>query len=58
MFILICVYVYMWELMVIDARKIRGLEIANTIGNRSAKAISIKRLNKLAYKVSSQTNQD
>jgi len=44
--------------MAIDARKVRGLEIANTIGNRSAKAVSIKRLNKLAYKVRSQTNQD
>lgn len=44
--------------MAIDARKVRGLEIANTIGNRSAKAVSIKRLNKLAYKVRSQSNQD
>ncbi len=44
--------------MAIDARKIRGLEIANTIGNRSAVAVSIKRLNKLAYKVKSQTNPD
>jgi transposase-like protein len=42
--------------MAIDARKMRGLEY--TIGNRSAKAVSIKRLNKLAYKVRSQTNQD
>jgi len=42
----------------IDGRKMRGLEIANTIGNRSAKAVSIKRLNKLAYKVRSQTNAD
>jgi transposase-like protein len=44
--------------MAVDARKMRGLEIANTIGNRSAKAVSIRRLNKLAYKVRSQTNQD
>ncbi len=44
--------------MAIDARKVRGLEIANTIGNRSAKAVSIKRLNKLAYKVRSQSNPD
>ena len=42
----------------IDERKMRGLEIANTIGNRNAKAVSIKRLNKLAYKVRSQTNLD
>jgi hypothetical protein len=41
-----------------DGRKIRGMEIANTIGNRSAKAVSIKRLNKLAYQVRSQTNQN
>jgi transposase-like protein len=46
------------KLQHIDARKMRGLEIANTIGNRSAKAVSIKRLNKLAYKVRSQTNTD
>ena len=39
-------------------RKMRGMEIANTIGNPSAKAVSIKRLNKLAYKVRSQTNID
>jgi transposase-like protein len=44
--------------MTLDERQIRGMEIANTIGNRSAKAVSIKRLNKLAYKVRSQTNQD
>jgi hypothetical protein len=41
-----------------DGRKMRGMEIANTIGNPSAKAVSIKRLNKLAYKVRSQTNID
>src|SRR5919106_5191321 len=41
-----------------DGRKMRGMEIANTIGNRNAKAVSIKRLNKLAYKVRSQTNPD
>jgi hypothetical protein len=46
------------KLQHIDARKVRGLEIANTIGNRSVKAVSIKRLNKLAYKVRSQSNQD
>lgn len=34
------------------------MEIENTIGNRSAKAVSIKRLNKHAYKVRSQTNPD
>jgi hypothetical protein len=44
--------------MTMDARKMRGLEIANTIGNRSAIAVSIKRLNKLAYRVRSQTNPD
>ncbi|MGB7883201.1 MAG: DDE-type integrase/transposase/recombinase [Nitrososphaeraceae archaeon] len=41
-----------------DERQMRGMEIANTIGNRSAKAVSIKRLNKLAYQVRSQTDQD
>ena len=58
-FISICVYVYMWEH---DGNRcyerVRGLEIANTIGNRSGKAVSIKRLNKLVYKVRSQTNHD
>jgi hypothetical protein len=39
-----------------DTRKMRGMEIANTIGNRSSKTLSIKRLNKLAYKVQSQAN--
>jgi putative transposase len=42
----------------IDGRKMRGMEIANTIGSRSTKAVSIQRLNKLAYKVRSQTNPD
>lgn len=46
--------------MSIDARKMRGLEIANTIGNfgNSAQAVSIRRLNKLAYRVRSQSNAD
>jgi hypothetical protein len=44
--------------MAIGTRKMRGMEIANTIGNRSSKAVSIKRLNKLAYKVRSQSNED
>jgi hypothetical protein len=30
--------------MALDARQMRGMEIANTIGNRSAVAVSIKRL--------------
>jgi transposase-like protein len=36
----------------------RGMAIANTIGRRNNPDVSIQRLNKLAYKVKSQSNND
>jgi transposase-like protein len=39
-------------------REMRGMAIANTIGRRNNPDVSIQRLNKLAYKVKSQSNHD
>ncbi|MGB8934048.1 MAG: hypothetical protein WCC17_02940 [Candidatus Nitrosopolaris sp.] len=39
-------------------REMRGLAIANTIGRRNNLDVTIQRLNKLTYKVRSQTSPD
>jgi hypothetical protein len=39
-------------------REMRGMAIANEIGRRNNPDVSIQRLNKLAYKVKSQSNHD
>jgi hypothetical protein len=39
-------------------REMRGMAIANTIGRRNNPDVSIQRLNKLVYKVKSQSNHD
>jgi transposase-like protein len=44
--------------MAIESREMRGLALANTIGRRSNLDVSIQRLNKLTYKVRSQTSPD
>jgi len=43
---------------VVTTREMRGMAIANTIGRRNNPDVSIQRLNKLAYKVKSQSNND
>jgi len=42
----------------LTARESRGLAIANEIGRRNSPDVSIQRLNKLSYRVKSQTNHD
>src|SRR5919106_6099769 len=40
------------------AREMRGMAMANTIGRRDNPEVSIKRFNKLTYKVKSQSSAD
>ena len=39
-------------------REMRGMAIANEIGRRNNPDVSIQRMNKLTYKVKSQSNHD